>query len=426
MEAFEKRLKWLMALRAVFALFLFGSTIFFQFRHVSHTSLSLLLLYGISGVIFALSVAYAILMSIIRRKVAFAYFQIIADTLIVTAIIYVTGCYASVFSFLYLIVIMGACFFLRRKGGMIVAALCSIQYGIMLDLEYYGLLTPLDVAGIFAVSYLGGPQVLYKMVITIIACFGVAFLTSLLVEQEQKARQELGVMRRHVHRVEHMAAIGEMAAGLAHEIKNPLAALTGAIQMLNTSSSSTTDDDRLMRIIQREAGRLNSLVTNFLLFARPQKGRVKKIALDAVVSETLELFEKGLQERGNINCEAEVPENIWVEMDPEYLSQILWNLLLNAADAIQETEDGQGTINVKIFTAGNRTVKVEIRDDGCGMPREKADAVFDPFFTTKPRGTGLGLSVVHRLVESYGGRIDFESTPGAGTRFILTLQQSPP
>lgn len=415
-----------MILRAVFAVFLFGSTIFFQFKHVSETSFSLLLLYGISGGILALSVAYALVLPLIRRKIIFTYFQIIADTITVTAIIYVTGSFSSVFSFLYLIVIMAACFFLFRKGGMIVAALCSIQYGIMIDLEYYGILRPLDVNGIFVVPGAEGPQVLYKMVITIIACFCVAFLTSLLVEMEQKARQELGIMRRHVHRVEHMAAIGEMAAGLAHEIKNPLAALTGAIQMLNITNGYSSDDARLMRIIQREAGRLNSLVTNFLLFARPQKGRVKKIALDAVVAETLELFEKGLVERAPIRCEARMPDSIWVEMDPEYLSQILWNLLLNAADAIHDKDDGQGIIRVTVKPAGERTVRVDIADNGCGMPKEKADSIFDPFFTTKPRGTGLGLSVVHRLVESYGGRIDFESTPGVGTRFMITLKQATP
>jgi two-component system, NtrC family, sensor histidine kinase HydH len=111
-------------------------------------------------------------------------------------------------------------------------------------------------------------------------------------------------------------------------------------------------------------------------------------------------------------------------MDPEYLRQILWNLLLNAADAINETEKKEGTIGVNLYPPRNRMVRLEIVDDGCGMPADVAEVVFDPFFTTKSKGTGLGLSVVHRLVELYGGKIDFESEPGKGTRFILFLTRS--
>jgi two-component system sensor histidine kinase PilS (NtrC family) len=111
-------------------------------------------------------------------------------------------------------------------------------------------------------------------------------------------------------------------------------------------------------------------------------------------------------------------------MDPEYLRQILWNLLLNAADAINETTDQSGTISVNLYPVKSRTVRLEIIDNGCGMSADLVDVIFDPFFTTKSKGTGLGLSVVHRLVESYGGRIDFESEPGKGTKFVLELSRS--
>jgi two-component system sensor histidine kinase PilS (NtrC family) len=425
-DEFKRRLQWLIAFRALFAVFLLGSTLFFtRVKNFHYAEGSILLLYVIAGSTLVLSACYAVFLRFVKRKIFFTYLQICIDTVAVTLIVYITGCYYSAFTFLYLIVIISACFFLFRRGGMIIAALSSIQYGIMIDLEYYGLITPADINFIVTDATLSGPNVLYKTIIMMIACFAVAFLTSVLVEQERKARGELLVMRKYVRRVERMAAVGEMAAGLAHEIKNPLAALTGAIEMLEDDGiSRNSDDDRLMKIIQREAKRLNSLVTNFLLFAKPHKGNIKNIPLGQILRETLDLFETGLKHKGDIQCVAHITEDIWVDMDPEYLRQILWNLLLNAADAINETKSQAGTITVNLYTAKNKMVRLEIIDDGCGMSADVADVIFDPFFTTKSKGTGLGLSVVHRLVESYGGHIDFESVPGKGTKFILYLTRT--
>ncbi len=414
-----------MAFRALFAVFLFGSTVFFaRLKDFAPTAEPVLLLFAVASGIIVLSIFYAFLFPFIHtRKIAFSYFQLITDTVSVTLIIYITGCFSSMFSFLYLIVIISACFLLFRKGGMIIAALCSIQYGLMVDLEYYGILHPFEIPEIFGVTAYSEPQILYKMTITILACFAVAFLTGLLVEQERQAQKEVEAMKKHVRRVEKMAAIGEMAAGLAHEIKNPLAALSGAVQMLdsNGKSSHVTDNERLQKIIQREIKRMNSLVTNFLLFAKPHKGKVKTIRLDKLVLDVLELFEKGLDTTIQIACLKKITPEIWVKMDPEYLHQILWNFLLNAADAIAATDAASGTITVSAYPAKKHFACIQIEDTGCGISPEEIDSIFNPFFTTKAKGTGLGLSVAHRIMESYDGRIDVESEPGRGTSFTLTL-----
>jgi two-component system sensor histidine kinase PilS (NtrC family) len=417
------RLKWLIFFRVFFTVLLIGSSIIFQLG-VSSTFFErpLLVLYILMVGIFVLSVVYMILLPRVRRVVAFAYIQLGIDTFTVTLVIWATGGLASIFAILYLLVIITASMIIFRRGSLVMASLCSIQYGVMIDLEYYDILRPLTVeAGRFA-SDNPWSFVLYKVLMIILGCFAVAFLSSLLAEQARKTRRELAAMEDHVRRVEKMAAVGEMAAGLAHEIKNPLASIRGSIQVLREELQYEGSRDRLMRIVMREADRLAILVNNFLIFARPPAGRQEKIQLDRALNETIELFEKDGSCRGRITVEKGLVPDLWVEMDPTHLRQVLWNLLVNAAEAI----DGQGMIAVEMEEAGRRQVSVRISDNGCGMPPETIRSIFDPFFTTKADGTGLGLSIVHRILESYDSWLDVESREGVGTTFSLRFQQCPP
>ncbi|MEJ2281978.1 MAG: ATP-binding protein, partial [Desulfobacterales bacterium] len=267
----------------------------------------------------------------------------------------------------------------------------SIQFGIMVDFEYYDVLRPFVTDGGMLASNHPWNQVLYKILITMTACFAVAFLSSFLSEQVRTTRRELRVMENHVKRVEKMAAVGEMAAGLAHEIKNPLASLTGSIQLLREDIRYDPDHDRLMQIILREADRLSSLANNFLLYARPPAGKVEAIELEKELRDTAEL----------------------------YLRQILWNLLLNASEAI----DGQGVIDIEMYEQKNKRACIKITDNGCGMSPDELKSIFDPFFTTKPSGTGLGLSIVHRILEAYDFWMDVESEANKGTTFTLHFKQ---
>jgi two-component system sensor histidine kinase PilS (NtrC family) len=267
----------------------------------------------------------------------------------------------------------------------------------MVDLEYFGFLTPFGMEyGQLAATYTWN-QVIYKIMITLLACFAVAFLSSLLSEQTRTSKKELRAMETQVKRVEKMAAIGEMAAGLAHEIKNPLASLSGSIQLLREDIHYDPDHDRLMQIILREADRLSSLVTNFLLYAKPPAGKVEEVQLDKALIETAELFEKNSSTDGRISTTTRIESAVWISIDPVHLRQILWNLLLNAAEAIE----GEGEIDIDMYRMKNKQACIKISDSGCGMSQELLKSIFDPFFTTKSSGTGLGLSIVHRILEAY-------------------------
>ena len=420
---YKNKLKWLLFFRILFSSLLLGSTIILQIgEKTSPFAPSLIVLYGIIITIFLLSFIYGLLLKRIKRDRTFAFLQILVDITIVSLIIFVTGSFLSVFSFLYLVVLTYSSMLLSRRTILVIAAVCSIQFGIMVDLEYYGILTPLGTTTSHLSAMFAWNEVLYKVMITMMACFAVAFLSSLLSEQTRKTKKELQAMEDHVKRVEKMAAIGEMAAGLAHEIKNPLASLSGSIQLLKEDIRYDPDHDRLMQIILREADRLSLLVSNFLLYARPPAGKVEPVELDKVLIETTELFEKDGSTDGRISASTNIESGIWVEMDPVHLRQILWNLLLNAAEAI----DGEGKISIEMYGLRNKDAWVKISDDGCGMSRETLKSIFDPFFTTKTSGTGLGLSIVHRILQAYDARLDVDSEPNKGTSVTLKLKQINP
>ncbi|MDF1591714.1 MAG: ATP-binding protein [Desulfobacterales bacterium] len=404
----------------LFTSLLLGSTIILQLgESASPLAPPLLLLYGLIAGIFLLSFTYAVILKYVKRGILFTYIQISIDTVVVSLIIFVTGCYSSIFSFLYLVIIIYSSMLLFRRGSMIMAALCSIQYGIMLDLEFYGILKPLNAAGVtLSAADYAGSHVLYKIMITMVACFAVAILSSLLSEEERKTKKELAAMEDHVKRVEKLAVVGEMAAGLAHEIKNPLASLTGSIQLLSEDIDYNPQHERLMQIVLREADRLSSLASNFLLFAKPPAGKTEAIDLGKVLSEVVELLDKTTKKGRDVSVTKTVTPNVWVQMDAGHLRQILWNLLLNAAEAI----DGSGRIQIQLYPSKSRFACIEISDDGCGMTRETLESIFDPFFTTKPGGTGLGLSIVHSILESYNGWLEVESKINEGTTFTLKFR----
>jgi two-component system sensor histidine kinase PilS (NtrC family) len=422
-EDLNFRLKWLMFARVLFTTLLLGSTAIVQLGETpSPLAPPLLVLYGLIIGIFFLSFFYSLMLTRVRQVLWLAYLQISIDSIIVSLIIFVTGNFSSIFSFLYLVVIIYSSILLYRKGSMVIALLCSVQYALLVVLEYEGWIVPFSVEEGLTAMQSPVSQILYKILITTLACLAVAFLSSFLAEQTRMTRKELWAMEDQVKRVEKMAVIGEMAAGLAHEIKNPLASLAGSIQILKDGIPLDTDHARLMQIVLREADRLSSLVNNFLLFARPPAGKSEIIDLNRAITETVELFEKDDACRSKITIQKKIASGISIQMDPIHFRQVLWNLLLNAAEAI----DGSGRIDINLFSTKGRRACMEISDTGCGISEEVIGSIFDPFFTTKNSGTGLGLSIVHSILESYDSRLEVQSRLGTGTTFAVHLKRSDP
>jgi two-component system sensor histidine kinase PilS (NtrC family) len=228
----------------------------------------------------------------------------------------------------------------------------------------------------------------------------------------------LRAMEEAVARSERLADLGMVAAGLAHELRNPLAAISGSVELLRAQAAPDGEDHRLMDIVLKEAARLDRLVTEFLHFARPPPVVREPVDLAALLAETLDVFAHdpsaaGIAVARDLRAAA-------VSADPAQLRQVAWNLLLNAAQALRERGEG-GHIRVTSRTLSDDSAAFAVEDDGPGIPPADLERIFLPFHTSKARGSGLGLANVHRVVDAHGGRITVESTPGSGARFTVWL-----
>lgn len=224
-----------------------------------------------------------------------------------------------------------------------------------------------------------------------------------------------------VRRNERLAALGGLAASVAHEIRNPLTAIGGSAELLATSPDASEEDVRLLAVIQRESGRLSDMITDLLAFTRPQPPQIGEVSLAPALREARDAFATDPANEGvEVEVDAdEVSESVKVAVDPAQLSQVIWNLLRNAAEAME----GVGRIVLRVRT-GDERVRLEVRDDGPGIPDDRIERIFDPFFTTKERGTGFGLAIVHRIVADNGGAIGVDSRPGKGATFIVRLRRA--
>jgi two-component system sensor histidine kinase PilS (NtrC family) len=246
-------------------------------------------------------------------------------------------------------------------------------------------------------------------------------------------------MEANLRQSERLAAIGELSAGIAHEIRNPLAAISGSIQMLQKErieQEESGDSAHLMNIVLREVDRLNHLISDFLRYARPAPLQLETVQLPEVITDVLEIFCAARSD--GIEVDSAVEEGLTVFADPGQIRQVLWNLILNAAEAMPDggrVRVGAKTLVERDSQEGSpesrrgqedgekksRWLEMTIADDGSGIAQDKLGRIFDPFFTTKQNGSGLGLATVHRIIENHGGIVRLESKLGVGTTVRIRL-----
>lgn len=537
MDEIKVRLKWLMAFRVVVVTLLLGLSIAFQ---IAKNEL-IFAYYALIVFTYAITIAYAVALrqlSTTRALQQFAYAQIGVDLLLETFLVARTEGISSPFLTLYVITVLCASFILQRRGGLTMAGVSVILFGLVTIVQQRGWaeslgwfssgplppLTTLQAYGMHALAVLAGGflsgtlaeqlkradqslveteqglsrlQAFHENVVQSIPSgvfttdgegrltwlnraaldvtgyetgavlhrswwevFGGkrdnAFRTvpdSFEVESQRAdgSRLVLGMtlspltegntrvglvgvfkdltqvrdLEEEMRRREWFAKIGEMSAGMAHEIRNPLGGMAGALQMLRKEPTIDEENARLMDIATREATRLNAIVTEFLRYSRPPDLNLKECDLRELLDDTVALIRHDGLLREAQAVTVHHGEHIpMVQVDPDKMKQVFWNLSTNALQAMPS--GGQLTISTacRRVTSGKRSgdiVEVAVQDTGVGIKKEDLNKIFFPFFTTKQNGSGLGLATAQRIVDQHGGWIRVDSEEGKGARFAVCL-----
>jgi two-component system sensor histidine kinase PilS (NtrC family) len=217
---------------------------------------------------------------------------------------------------------------------------------------------------------------------------------------------------------EKMAAVGQLAAGIAHEIRNPLASISGSVQLLGAGFKPQQEEEQqLMRIVLREIDRLNNLITEFLDFVRPDVLRDDPIELNSLIRDVTEMLKYNKTLRADTVLDLDLQAAVEISGNRDKLKQALLNIVINAYQSMNDTSK-EAKVSIRTFSRDNK-VTLKIKDFGCGIDEVGLRRMFEPFHTTKPKGTGLGLAVTHKIIESHHGHIEVESAKGVGTEFTL-------
>ena len=534
-NSLDKRLRWLIFFRFIIATFLLGITTFIRIKETEASlQAALTPVYFIISLIYLFSFACLFIPKIIKNIRLNIYIQSLSDVSLITGLVYATGGIESIYSVLYPLVIIYSTLFLAGRGGLISASVGSIFYGLLLDLEYYGLIQPVSLLG-YDYNYEAG-YIFSRIFIHIISFYIVALLTSFAAKQEKMARdllekkesafdqldllhksiiesvdsgiltidlngniksfnkgaekitgflrfeiinkklddvfpvlssilnkenqwkqggrfevvgsgkilgcsvtplvdsnrkkvgntlifQNLTVikeMERKIERNKRLAFVGEMAAGLAHEIRNPLASISGPIQMLSKNLRLDETDKKLMQIILRGKDRLDGFVKDFLLLARSKPSERRDINVEVIIDDLLESLRFSPEWREDIEVIKNLCNQTSIYGNKAEIRQVIWNMISNAIQAMPE--GGELKIETReVFNDTKEYLEIRISDNGCGIEEKNQDKVFEPFYTTKKNGTGLGLAIVNRIVENHMGKIKIKSKPGKGTDCIVLL-----
>ena len=257
-----------------------------------------------------------------------------------------------------------------------------------------------------------------RNVVIMLCAAGVVMAATLLAQfwfrRYQRSRKQL---HEATARKEKLVALGHLAAGVAHEIRNPLSSIKGLAKYFAERTPADGEAHQLAQVMAKEADRLNRVVSELLELVRPAHLTYQSVDLNDVITHSLQLISQDAASRAITLAFTAQPALCRIQADPDRLKQVLLNLYLNAVHAIGR----DGVITVAVRECGDGRVKVSVADSGKGMTAEQLQAIFTPYFTTKADGTGLGLAVVQNIVEQHGGTIHAESAPGEGALFTLYL-----
>ncbi|MDP2914041.1 MAG: ATP-binding protein [Candidatus Aminicenantes bacterium] len=368
---------------------------------------------------YALSLIYFLLFRWETHHRAQAYLQIVFDLLLITLLVYISGGINGNLYFLYVFVIVAASLVLGNRAAYLAASLAAILFGGLADGMYYKLI-PYFRQDQFREISVG--LVLYTVFLAWGLFFVMAFLLNHLAQSLRKTRQALAGAQKELEIKERQAAAGRMAALIAHEIRNPLAAISGSVQVLKNELAVNPEQAKLMDIVLTESLRVSRSIDQFLSLAAPGKEIFTTFDLGEVMRETLTMLKMSgeLDERTAVKGNFETTR-LDFRGSPGQLKQVFWNLTRNSLRAMP---DG-GELSIDFVRESRDRVALRFADTGRGMSDEEKARMFEPFFSRFEGGQGLGLAVVKKIVDDYEGQIRVVSEALRGTEILITLPLRP-
>jgi two-component system, NtrC family, sensor histidine kinase HydH len=363
---------------------------------------------------YALAAVYASLLRLERFLGSVAHAQIVTDQLLFTSIVYLTGGVGSGAVSLYGLTVVAAAIVLGVRGAVFAWVVGAAAYVGMTTLLVEGVLLPPpdQDPSVFATSWRSAG---YPLGANLLALLVVAAMCGYLAERLRTTGGDLLRAEARAAAAERLAGLGRLAAGLAHEIRNPLGGIAGSIELLRSSPNLTEEDRHLCDIVQREAARLNDLVGDMLQLSKPKEPTIADVDLAKVATEVVGLAAKS--GRGeDVAVHYDGPPEQAIRADASQVRQLLWNLIRNA---VQSSAAGSEVV-VRVASNPGLGCVLEVQDAGKGISREAMDKIFDAFFTTRAQGTGMGLAVVKHIVDAHGWRVAVRSDE-AGTVFSVTI-----
>lgn len=364
-----------------------------------------------------LSAAYAVWLRWGRHLRMLMWAEITLDQLLFSFVVYLTGGPTSGATSLYGLTCLAGAVVLGQRAALVAAGIGLGSYVLVSVGMVMGVLPPPNE---HAAALLPGTA-FYPLLLNIVGVLTVAALAGYLASRLAQTGGALVRAEERAASAERLALLGRVAAGLAHEIRNPLSSISASIELLRESPDIGTDDRTLCEIVEREVVRLNELVGDMMDLARPRPPEPKAENVTQVVKDVVALAGRlGRSGAGDVLVEASgIDEEVLGLFDGAQLRQVLWNLVKNAVEA-----SGPGaTVAVRLVREGS-AVRVSVHDDGEGMTEAEKAQLFDAFFTTRTKGTGLGLAVVRRIVDDHahaGATLEVESEKGRGTEFTLSF-----
>jgi signal transduction histidine kinase len=410
----QVRLAWLTALRlVVLTLFLIVTGTVYMGGLASGGFSSKLILFTVAAA-YSGAALYAVLLRLGRHLRVVTFAQLVTDQLTWTIIVYVSGGVASGATSLYGLTCLSGAILLGLSGALTAALAAVVAYGALcVGFGLRWIAPPPDQA--FDAYLTRWPEMTYPAFVNVLGLVVVALLASYLAERLRTTGGRLVAATARADEAEQLAMLGRLAAALAHEIRNPLGAIAGSVELLRTGNTLSEEDQKLCELVERETSRLNDLVGDMLDLSRPRAPVRVEHDLAATAREVVTLASRAGR-GGDVFIRYAGPDSVLVWADAAQMRQVMWNLVRNAAQASRPGE----SVEVRLSEEADAHV-LAVVDTGAGISPEAQSRMFSAFFTTRTHGVGIGLAVVKRVVEAHGFSIEVESDAGRGTTFRVRM-----